>query len=462
VKKRSFIRIISDDPFDIPADRILFESIIEDMNKNSGQFRPAPVWDVERDGHNDEYLLSRSQQQELGTQGLSEENFQRNYSNMKQMLDPWIGCTGLQSISPGFVSLYLAFIKEIDFLNIVPTYFNLDGSLKVEAQKLIIADLGSMIDVNLIDTYASPTKPMKVIEVGGGYGRLAEALINIYDYKIKYCLVDVVPASILYSYQYLKKTFPNLRIGFYYNNDAFDFERFDCFIIPAWHFERINNITYDIAVNIQSMQEMEQHHVDYYLTLFDEIIKINGLIYLANEKDYIFQGKWNFPKNWEILLKHQSPRYFTRRSPLEMFRKTKSSARAKNIAYLLRYFESLTLVDHLNRINALSHLIPKVDELSHLIPKVNELSHLISKVDELSLLIPKVDELSHLISQVNDSLHTFEDGQRNKGNELEARMIQLELSLSQLKMSQQNLHHLERLLVPIISFLKKIRSYFKK
>jgi hypothetical protein len=441
VKKRPFIRTISGDPFDIPADRILFDKIIEDMNKNSGQFRPAPIWDMGA-----EYFLSKSQQQEGKTEGFSEENFRKHYSNMKQMLDPWIGCTGLQNISPEFVSLYLDFLKEIDFLNIVPTYFNLDGSLKEEAEKLVIADLGSMVDVNLIDSYASSTKPLKVIEVGGGYGRLAEALINIYDSNIKYVLVDSVAASTLYSYQYLKRTFPNLRIGFYYNKDEFDLERFDCYIAPAWHFENINNITYDIAVNIQSMQEMEQHHVDYYLNLFNKIVEINGVIYLANEKNYIFQGKWNFPDNWEILLKHRSPRSFTRSSPLEMFRKTNSCARAKNIAYLLRYFESLNLVDHLYKIN----------------------------------------ELYHLVSRVDDSLHQFENGQQNKVNGLhdfiltkvngiEARMNQLESSLYQLhevriqipqimsdivplKMSQQNLQHAEKVLVPIISFLKKIRS----
>jgi hypothetical protein len=437
VEKRSFIRTISGDPFDIPADRILFEKIIDDMNKNSCRFRPAPIWDLEPDGNNGgECPLSKSNPQTLRIQGYSEEAFQSNYSNMKQMLDPWIGCTGLQSLSPEFVSFYFAFLKEIDFLNIVPTYFNTDGSLKEEAKKLIITDLGSMIDVNLIDIYASPTKPLKVIEVGGGYGRLAEALINIYDSNVKYCLVDVVPFSILYSYQYLKKTFPNLRIGFYYNNDELDLERFDCFIVPAWHFETKNNIVYDIAINIQSMQEMEQHHVDYYINLFNNIVKENGLIYLANEKDYIFQGKWNFPENWEILLKHRSPRNFTRNSPLEIFRKTNSSARAKNIPYLLRYFESLNLVDHQN----------------------------------------KIEQLYHLISRVDDSLDTFENDQRNKGNELEARMDQFEAgmnqfearmdhfesSLSQLTMSQQTLRHLEKVLVPVVSFLKTIRTCFRK
>ncbi len=387
MKRRSFIRTISGDPFDINADRLLFDKIIEDMDKNSGPFRPAPIWDV---GGQD--ILPKSPQQELKAEGFSEDRFQKHYSNMKQMLDPWIGCTGLQNISPEFVSLFLDFIKEIDFLNIVPTYFGPDGSLKEEAKQLIIADLGSMVDVNLIDAYASPTEAITVIEVGGGYGRLAEALINVYDSNIKYVLVDAVPASILYSYQYLKKTFPNLRIGFYYNKDQFDLEHFDCYIVPAWHFEKLNSVTYDIAVNIQSMQEMEQHHVDYYLDLFNKIVQENGLIYLANEKDYIFQGHWNFPENWEILLKHRSPRSFTRSSPLEMFRKTNSSARAKNIAYLLRYFESLTLVDHTNKINELSHLTFRVDELSH------------------------------LISKVDDSFHNFENGQRNTSSELEARM----------------------------------------
>ena len=86
----------------------------------------------------------------------------------------------------------------------------------------------------------------------------------------------------------------------------------------------------------------------------------NGIVYIANEKDYIFQGNWNFPDHWEILLKHCSPRNFTRDSPIEIFRKTSNNKISQNIFYKLRYFESLQHKDWSKKVNELEHQIHRL------------------------------------------------------------------------------------------------------
>jgi len=65
---------------------------------------------------------------------------------------------------------------------------------------------------------------------------------------------------------------------------------------------------------------MNQYHVDYYMKMFDELLKPStGIVYISNEKDYIFQGDWNYPDTWKRLIKTRTPRSWTRNSPTEIF-----------------------------------------------------------------------------------------------------------------------------------------------
>lgn len=142
---------------------------------------------------------------------------------------------------------------------------------------------------------------------------------------LKYVLVDAVPGSILYSYEYLKKTLADKKIGFYYLDDEFDLDFYDVYIIPAWHFEKMNSYTYDCCVNISSMQEMGQEHVDYYLNLFDHISKERGIVFLENSHDYVFKGEWNYKDNWERIFMFNTPASWSNYFPVEIFRKRASN-----------------------------------------------------------------------------------------------------------------------------------------
>jgi hypothetical protein len=206
---------------------------------------------------------------------------------------------------------------------------------------LFTADLGSIMDIDYIYSFRRRAPEVTtVLEVGGGYGRLAEAMFNVFGGSLRYVLVDAVPGSLFYARRYLARACPEIRIGSYYDGDAFDLDRFDCYILPTWHFEALNNYRYDICINILSFQEMAQKHVDYYLDTFDKVAESEALIYIANAHDYYFRGTWNYPRSWEKRFCANSPRRWSEEHPIEIFIKTERDCSASNgaIDAMYRYW----------------------------------------------------------------------------------------------------------------------------
>src|SRR5215213_1842416 len=343
---RDAIRVnLSSDAFSIKGEKKLFDKIVADQEKYAGLLRPAPNWDLEIGGHNGEqFFHSQRSGETIETNTYNEEAYYEKFSSLQKMMEPFVGSTGFQNINRDVIQEYYSYLKEIDHLGVLFNYFEANGEIKSQANDLLITDLGSMIDINIISSFLDPVAGKhNLLEVGGGYGRLAEVFLNIYGENIKYVLLDVVPASLMYSYLYLSKNFPGMRIGFYYNEDPFDMDLFDCYIMPAWHFDASTSAgNFDCCINIQSMQEMNQFHIDYYLSLFNNVLKDgSGIAYTSNEKDYIFQGEWNYPKNWKLLLKTRTPRSWTRNSPTEVFLKEVGSSEREN--RLIDFMYSLQL-----------------------------------------------------------------------------------------------------------------------
>lgn len=108
-------------------------------------------------------------------------------------------------------------------------------------------------------------------------------------------------------------------------------EDYDFLILPAWHLDDWADKKFDLAINVESMQEMSQELVDHYLGFFDRVVEDGGLIYLVNAREYKFKGKWNIPDNWQCLLRQRTPRSWTANHPAEIFRRTNESHHAQNI-----------------------------------------------------------------------------------------------------------------------------------
>jgi SAM-dependent methyltransferase len=294
----------------LPLDEALFAKILEDLQRNAKEHKPADVW--------------------LAAGGGGDDKKASDFS-AKNLLQPWLGF-GSTRVAEDSLFWYHQYLRNIDSLGLVDTYFETDGRLKPAGAELLVADLGSIVDVNLASAFvqSSPCKPVQALEVGGGYGRLAEAFFNVFPGQVKWVLVDAVPSSLVYAYEYLTRSNPEIEVGFSYRDDPFDMKRFDCYIAPTWRLDVIPKNFFDLAVNVQSMQEMDQRHVDYYLNWFDGALKQGGIAYLNNRRDHVFRGEWHYPAHWECLLKTCTPRSWKRDFPAEVFRKGNRSFAAEN------------------------------------------------------------------------------------------------------------------------------------
>ncbi len=296
--------------FDLPGDKTMFNRIVVDMIEHGGKLAPSNHWNWN--------LGSGSAADKEKVSGYTDELFDEKYSQLELMLNPWVGVTGMQPLKMESVVKYESFLRAIDHLELLPADILSHGQSNGWRE----TDLGSVMDVNLIGAYLAEQdkRRLAICEVGGGYGRLAEALIGVLPGSAHYVLVDAVPGSLMYAYIYLKKQLPHLRIGSFYNDDPYS-QDFDCYIMPAWQVQQLPSAAFDICINVESMQEMEQHHVDHYLKLFDRLAVTEGLIYMSNARDYVFLGDWNIPAQWEPLFLNNTPRSWTADHPTQMLRK---------------------------------------------------------------------------------------------------------------------------------------------
>jgi hypothetical protein len=304
--------------FEIAGDRAQFERIVQDMMNNGGNLIPSDHWN---------WNLGETVKT---LNGYTPELFDDKYSSLEKMLDPWVGITGMRVLGNEAVKKYESFLRSIDHLQLLPadilTHGNLNGWRET--------DLGSILDLSLITIYLAntPRERLAVCEVGGGYGRLAEVFLKVQHKRVHYVMIDAVPGSLMYAYYYIKSQFPELKIGSFYAGDEYD-NSYDCYIIPSWRTSVLQKEFFDICVNIESMQEMQQHHVDYYLQLFDRLAISGGGIYLSNARDYVFKGVWNIPLHWETLYLNNTPRSWSADHPTHILRKNKGDYSLERMAH---------------------------------------------------------------------------------------------------------------------------------
>ena len=297
--------------FEIKGDKKLFNAIVSDMMNNAGKLAPSDHW-------NWNLAINDETETREKISGYSDDLFDKSYSELQMMLDPWVGVMGMKYINEEVVGRYEDFLKGIDHLGLLPDDIVSCG----ESNGWKETDLGSILDINLITAYAQSSRKEKIsiCEVGGGYGRLAELFLSGVWQDVHYVLVDAVPASLMYAYLYLKSQFPDKNIGSYYNGDIYSKE-FDCYIMPAWTTQLLGDSLFDITINIESLQETTQFHYDFYIDLFDRITVSGGEIYISNARDYIFKGNWNIPHHWETLYLNNTPRSWSPDHPTQIMRK---------------------------------------------------------------------------------------------------------------------------------------------
>jgi hypothetical protein len=255
---------------------------------------------------------------------------------MEAMLDPWCGIVGQLPLSQperiaevsgnrDLVGFYDEYVRSVDHLSLLNGVTLAD--LGVRGWRLF--DLGSLIDFLHISAFMRfGDKKLTLLEIGGGYGRLAEFLPLITGSDFFYINIDAAPVSLMYCHEYLRARFPDKTTRMF-RPDA-SMEDCDFLLVPSWHADALPKTAFDLALNIESMQEMNQGLVDYYISFLDERATDDSLIYFVNSREWLFKGAWNFPPSWETLYRHRSVRSWTADHPVEVFRKTSADVSGVN------------------------------------------------------------------------------------------------------------------------------------
>lgn len=128
--------------------------------------------------------------------------------------------------------------------------------------RLVSQDLAnSALEVAAIVRALDERAPARIIEVGGGYGRTAHALLHRFP-EARYTIVDIEPARSVAAW-YLGQLVAPGRVE----------------IIDPSATGGLDAGTFDLALSISSLQEMTREQVDGYVRLFDRVAA-GGVVYL--------------------------------------------------------------------------------------------------------------------------------------------------------------------------------------
>jgi hypothetical protein len=120
---------------------------------------------------------------------------------------------------------------------------------------------------------------INVIEVGGGYGRLAMFFLAHFGARCHYVNIDYVPTSLTFSPQVIRQAFPLLKVA-----DTLDLSGMpdaNYVSLPAWEVGRLAG-GYDVGVNIHSFQEMQPITFQWYIDGLHKQLALDGVLYTVN------------------------------------------------------------------------------------------------------------------------------------------------------------------------------------
>lgn len=324
----------------VALDHPRFAEIVTDLRANGGQLVPHPPYITD-----DEIMGSSGNPTGL----VCEESLSSaivSMSPLSKVLNLLIGTKDQPATL--VMDRYRPWMEAYDPLNL----WRMNVTEANDLSTLTIADLQTMLELTLLYSFITSTEgPTTVLELGGGYGRLAEPAMNIFS-DVKWVLIDVVPTSLFYAKEYLKRACPQKKIASFYDGTPFNLDDFDCYIVPAWHFERLSSVIYDGCICIECFTVMSQAQVDYYLRLLDHACHPDSIVYISNSHDplefrdglYIPAKRsrsrsdalpetksWTYPKSWQRLFCSNTPTSGTADHPTEIFVKGLDDRRASRV-----------------------------------------------------------------------------------------------------------------------------------
>jgi putative sugar O-methyltransferase len=163
--------------------------------------------------------------------------------------------------------------------------------------RLISQDLcNSALEAGAMTRPLDGRAPTSILEIGGGYGRIAYALLSMYP-QATYTIVDIEPALTI-SRWYLSQLFDPERLRFVSPDELADLE-------PG---------SVDLAVSISTFPEMSAEQVAMYLRLVDSVAA-GGVVYFKQLADWhnpadqvrLTFGDYPVPARWRLEFVERAP-----------------------------------------------------------------------------------------------------------------------------------------------------------
>jgi putative sugar O-methyltransferase len=225
--------------------------------------------------------------------------------DFSQVLDDLIGVRGMDRPTAQEILSHLHFLSGqnnpyFSVRNIIED-FQRDDNLK-------LTDLGSVCDVAiLLPSLRRVSKEFRVLEIGGGYGRLAEALFRNSGAKLRVDMVDVIPSSLALASSYLAQS--GLSVSLVSDKES---AVSDVSLRLPSGVETIPDGAVDLAINIESFQEMTQEWVDYWIQVINRKTKVGSIFYHSNAFKYKNFFKLSLEPKWSLVKTVDHPRNWTK------------------------------------------------------------------------------------------------------------------------------------------------------
>jgi len=125
---------------------------------------------------------------------------------------------------------------------------------------------------------------IRVINIGDGDGFLS-ALIKEAFPRASICLVDL-GKTLLFQAHYCIRLHPNASHVLVSESDkGADYSGADFLYCPAEHLDKIDNLNFDLGINISSMQEMNKDSIETYFEFIRRHMNRNNLFYCCNREE---------------------------------------------------------------------------------------------------------------------------------------------------------------------------------
>ena len=221
-----------------------------------------------------------------------------------QVIDDLIGIRGMAPPSESDWKLYRNFLRS--YPNTWKTY-----SIARNYKRNKLTDLGSVIDLTLMIPLFHKKESPKVLEIGGGYGRLLEAALSNKFKFSEWYLFDVVPSSLALAMEYLQQNGDISRVV----------DRNGIHFFQPSDLAKVNDDSIDLIINIESFQEMTQEWVDFWVDVINSKTKSGSYFYHSNSFSYKNRFNLNLGPNWGLVKEIDSPRHWSSGHKTEIWKR---------------------------------------------------------------------------------------------------------------------------------------------